>query len=75
MKLYYSYDKDADTVYFSKGKPSSKDHSEETSDDVVLRVDQKTKEIRGFTILNFTKRTKGSLSPIQLPIEAELVPA
>lgn len=75
MKLYYFYDKDADVLYFSKGKPSAKDRSEETSDDVVLRLDKKTKEIKGFTILNFVKRAKGKLSPIQLPIEAELVPA
>ena len=74
MKLYYYYDKEADVAYLSQGKPSAKDVTQETSDDVVLRVDPKTRKVRGFTILNFSKRTVGN-TPIPLPINAVLTPA
>lgn len=75
MKLYYYYDKEADALYFSQGKPSAKDTSRETADDVVLRVDPKSKRVRGFTILNFSKRVAQKGIPISLPINAELTPA
>ena len=75
MKLHYYYDTKADTVYFSKGKPSSRAISRETADDVILRIDPRTKRITGFTILNFTKRLKRRRLPIELPIRAELLPA
>ncbi len=75
MKLYYHYDKEADVLYFSQGRPSAKDVSRETADDVVLRVDPKTKRITGFTILNFSKRTSQKNVPVALPINAELTPA
>jgi len=75
MRLCYYYDKEADVLYFSKGKPSAKDHSEETSNDVILRTDPKTGSIRGFTILNFAKRVRHKQTFISLPIEADLVPA
>ena len=74
MKLYYHYDKEADVLYFSGGKPSSRVRSVETEDDVVLRIDSKTKKVVGFTIINFAKRSKRHL-PIELPIKAELLPA
>lgn len=75
MKLYYYYDKDADLLYFSKGKPSAKDKTQEFEDDVVLRFDSKTKKVKGFTILNFAKRSRKNHLPVSLPIEAELMPA
>lgn len=75
MKLYYYYDKSADVFYLSKGKPSAKDSTQELDDDIVLRLYSKTKKIKGFTILNFTKRSNKNHSPISLPIEAEMVPA
>ncbi len=76
MKLYYYYDKEADVFYLSQGKPSAKHISQETADDVVLRLDPKTKRVRGFTILNFNKRLKKSgAKAIVLPIEVNLQPA
>ncbi len=75
MKLYYQYDEDADILYVSQGKPSAKDISEETSDDVVLRLDQKSKKVKGFTILNFAKRGKHKHVSLSLPIEMELLPS
>lgn len=75
MKLYYYYDKRADVLYFSEGKPSSRARSVETNDDVVLRIHPRTKKVTGFTILNFAKRAGLQRSPIELPIRLELLPA
>lgn len=74
-KLYYYYDQEADVLYISQGKPSAKDRSQEASDDVVLRINPKTRKVKGFTILNFIKRMKQRGTSIPLPINAELVPA
>lgn len=71
-KLFYQYDKGADVLYFSQGKPSSRDTSKETSDDVILRLDPKSKRVKGFTILNFAGRSGKKGAAISLPIEAEL---
>ena len=74
MKLYYYFDKEADVLYFSQGKPSPKSISRETSDDVILRLDSKTKKIKGFTILNFSRRLAKKSMPVELPILVELNP-
>jgi uncharacterized protein YuzE len=74
MKLYYYYDKEADVAYLSQGKPSAKDITQETDSDVVLRLDPKTRAVRGFTILNFSRRVAGE-TPTQLPITMLLTPA
>jgi hypothetical protein len=62
-------------LYFSEGKPSAQNISQETDKDVILRLDKKTKKIKGFTILNFRKRLKSKSQPIELPIIAKLIPA
>lgn len=75
MKLYYYYDKGADVLYLSQGKPSSRDESQEIEDDIVLRLDSKTHKVRGFTILNFTRRMKQKDKSVSLPLQMELTPA
>lgn len=72
MKLYYNYDQEADVFYLSQGKPSAKVKSLETADDVILRLDPKTNRVKGFTILNFSKRSKNKNASVALPIEAIL---
>lgn len=69
MKLYYYYDKSADVLYWSQGKPSTKDRTQEFGDDVVLRFDAKTRKVKGFTVLNFAKRAHKNRAPIALPLE------
>jgi len=71
MKLYYYYDREADILYFSKGKPSAKVITEETSDDVIIRLHPKTKEVLGFTVLNFAKRLHNKADAVALPLEIE----
>jgi len=61
------YDKQADVLYMSQGKPSADDDTSETKDEVVVRKDSKTGEVKGFTILNFLKRTEDKPSIITLP--------
>jgi len=66
-RIVMSYDKDADTVYISFGKPR-KAISEEVDPYVIVRRDPKTKEMIGITITNFSKyfETKKRLS-IEIP--------
>ena len=61
------YDKQADVLYMSQGKPSPDDDTSETKEEVVVRKDPKTGEVKGFTILNFLKRTENKSSTIPLP--------
>ena len=66
-QIIMSYDRDADTVYISFGKPR-KAISEEIDPYVIVRRDPKTKEMVGITITNFSKyfETKKKLS-IEIP--------
>lgn len=75
MKLHYYYDKEADVFYLSQGQPSANDQSEETDDDTILRLNPKTGKVKGFTILNFTRRLGKEGRSVSIPIEAELTPS
>lgn len=74
QQLYYYYDSEADVFYLSQGKPSLRDEVTESGDDILLRTDTKGK-VRGFTIVNFSKRQAGKAQPIKLPIVADWVAA
>ncbi|MBI4054259.1 MAG: DUF2283 domain-containing protein [Candidatus Doudnabacteria bacterium] len=74
-KLHYYYDKEADIFYLSSGKPSSRDKSVEKPNDIVLRFDRKTRKVKGFTVLNFSKRAKQKRAVIQIPIHVQFSPA
>lgn len=65
--LNFFYDKEADVLYVSKGKPSAYDISSETNDEIVVRRDPKTKEVKGFTILNFSQRSSKPDLTVNLP--------
>jgi len=68
------YDSEADVLYFSKGAPSREDISDEVGDEVVIRKNPKTKEVTGFTILNFSQKSKKPSKSFKLPIEVDLRP-
>lgn len=70
LNLYY--DREADVLYFSKGTPSAKDISDEVNDEVVMRKNPDSGEITGFTILNFSKKSKKPSQSFQLPFEVNL---
>jgi uncharacterized protein YuzE len=53
-QIVMSYDREADVIYISFGKPR-KAVSEEIDPYVLVRRDPKAKEILGITVTNFTK--------------------
>lgn len=71
-QLFYYYDTDADVFYLSQGKPSKTSETLESENDVLLRLNRKTKNVVGFTILNFTKRLTKPYASVGLPINAQL---
>jgi len=52
-RLWYSYDEEADVLYFNFKKPSHADDSELTDDDMIIRYEQG--EVVGITVLNASK--------------------
>lgn len=71
LNLYY--DQEADVLYFSKGKPSGDDLSDEIADEVIIRKNPETKEVTGFTVLNFSKKAKRDNQSIKLPLKVDLI--
>ena len=65
--IKYFYDKEADVFYFSEGAPRASDETVEVKDDVLLRINPRTKRIRGFTIINASCRTQSAKIPAMLP--------
>ncbi len=63
------YDKEADVLYVSKGKPSARDLSEETEDEIVVRKNPNSGEITGFTVINFSKRSTKSDLSLDIPFK------
>ncbi len=65
--LTYFYDKEADVFYFSSGAPRTQDETVEAGDDVLLRLDSKTKQVRGFTLINASRRSSAKGRGVSLP--------
>ncbi len=63
------YDKDADVLYVSLGHPEYTDYVE-LDDNFVLRLDPETKEIVGFTIIDFGARFAQKEPPSSVPLKA-----
>lgn len=71
-KMRLSYDKQADVLYLSVGKPR-KSISREVEDGIILRFDPRTKDITGLTILDFEARfQKSKPRPIDIGLDAHL---
>ncbi len=68
-KLKIFFDKKGDVLNISVGKPKVA-ISKEIGNDVIIRVDPRTKEIVGFMILNFEKRFERKVRSETLPITA-----
>ena len=64
MKIFY--DQEADVLYVTRGKPEYTDYVEH-SDDVILRLDPETKQLVGFTIIDFSQHFAKQESDIALP--------
>ncbi len=68
-KLKFFFDKKGDVLDIAIGKPK-KAISREIGNDVIIRIDPETKDIVGFTILNFEKRFEHKAMSETLPITA-----
>lgn len=64
-----SYNKDADELNISIGKPQ-KAISMEVGEEIYVRLNPKTKEILGFTILHFEERSTREEKTFSLPLSA-----
>ncbi|MBI2546353.1 DUF2283 domain-containing protein [Candidatus Woesearchaeota archaeon] len=70
--LRFSFDKEADILDISIGKPK-KAISREVKDDFFVRIDPKTRKVVGFSILNFEKWFKSEKDEKLVPIRAEFL--
>jgi len=70
-QLRFFFDRDADILYLSLGKPRPA-ISKEVGDDILVRVDPKNHRVVGCTILNLTKRFRKMKEAEPLPLSGEL---
>jgi len=71
QRLRFLFDREADILYLSVGKPRPA-LSKEVGDDIVVRLDPKTHRVVGCTILNLTKRFGKMKTDEPLPVTGEL---
>ena len=67
-QLTVSYDKEADVLYITEGRPQEA-LGEMVGDGVIVRRDVKSKAIIGFTIIDFTEHFSKS-KPQRIPLKA-----
>ena len=65
------YDREADVLYVSIGRPEFTDY-EEAGENLILRRDPKTSQIVGFTIIDFAARFARKEPPLSVPLIATL---
>jgi len=53
-KIEYNYDKEADVMYLSLGRPQSA-FTLKIAEDFILRLHPKTREVVGITIIDFSQ--------------------
>ena len=70
QRLRFAYDKAADVLDISLGRPKAA-ISREIEDDFFVRVDPKTDKVVGFSILNFEKYFKNLRDVRPVPVTAE----
>ena len=67
-QLTVSYDKDADVLYITEGNPRET-IGEMMDNGIIVRRDPKTKQVIGFTIVDFTEHFTNS-KPQPIPLKA-----
>jgi hypothetical protein len=67
-QLSFLYDREADVLYVSKGHLDYTDYQEVGN--LILRLDPRTKEIVGFTIVDFEGRFAREQAPLTIPLKA-----
>ena len=69
-KLHIHYDEEADFFEFRVGKPTASVY-EDIGDDIFKRIDEKSREVKGFAIFNFKKRTE-KLKDVEVPLPVSI---
>ena len=70
-KLMFQYDREGDILYINKRPPYPEQESEELTDEVIARLNPKTKEIENLDVLFFSTRLLRS-NMFEVPITADL---
>ena len=68
IKIFY--DREADVLYITRGDPKHTDYVEYT-EDVILRFHPETKELVGFTLIDFSRHFANAESDISLPFNID----
>jgi uncharacterized protein YuzE len=68
-ELKFLYDEGTDILYVSLGHPEYTDYAE-VNDDLILRFDPETKDIVGFTIIDFLAHFSQREPRLRIPLEA-----
>ena len=69
--LTFRYDKVGDILYIDVCSPYPEQESEEIGDEIVARLNPKSREVENLEVLFFSKRLEDQ-NPLQLPVEATL---
>ncbi len=69
-RLKIVYDREADVLYVTKGTPEHTDYVEYT-EDVILRFHPETKQLVGFTLIDFSQHFAQKDSDIMLPFDVD----
>ena len=73
-KIQFHYDREADVLYLSVGKPQ-RAKTVEIGEDFVLRLHPKTGEVIGMTIVDFTRHFPKLKTGLKLPVNGSFNPA
>lgn len=65
-EIEFDYDEEADVLYISFGKP--KEAIVEEVGNIGVRIDEKTKEVVGLTVIEFLKTFGKRHAPIKIPV-------
>lgn len=70
-KLTFKYDREADILYINTVPPYPEQESEELQDEIIARLNPKTRKIENFEVLFFTSRLLRN-ELFSLPVIADL---
>ena len=73
-KIQFHYDREADVLYLSVGKPQ-RAKTVEMGEDFVLRLNPKTGEVVGMTIVDFIRHFPQLKSGLKLAVNGSFSPA
>jgi uncharacterized protein YuzE len=69
--LKFKYDRDADILHIDKCQPYAEQESEELPDEIVARLNPKTREVENLEVLFFSTRLLRT-DLFELPVTADL---